>query len=357
METSVNSSTPIPVDRLHEYCARCLRAGGASSAHAEVTARVLTMTDTWGVFTHGSKLLAAYVRRVQADGLSSAREPRVVREGPAWAIVDGESTLGHVAAELAMKSAIDKAKSTGVSYVGTRNTSHFGAAGYYAQLASREGLIGLAMANDIPSVAAPGSRKAVLGSNPIAYSIPTSGDPILLDISTATVAGGKVYAAVQNHEEIPGDWLIGPDGKPTTDGSLYPHDASLAPMSGHKGYGIALLIETLAGLLSGASFLWGVGSWIFDDPSTPTDHGAAFIAVDAGAMSEDFTARVDRLVAEIRATPTAEGVERILIPGEREWAHRRTALAEGVRLPQDIVESLTRLAADLDVPSLIHGDP
>ena len=344
-------STRVSADELHAFCIKALRLAGASDSHAQITADTLVMTDTWGVFTHGTKLLRDYIRRVRGGGLKTDVEPQVVAGGPAWSIVDGGSCLGHVTSAFAMNDAIARAKTSGIAYVGVKNSCHFGAAGYYAWLAAKEGLIGIAMANDIRSVAAAGSRLCVTGSNPIAYAVPTGGDPILLDIAISTVAGGKVYAAFQRGEPIPDNWIIDSEGRPTTDSSLYPASAALTPMANHKGYGIALLIETLSGLLTGANITWQVGSWIWHDPSLPTNHGAAFLAIDIAKIMppDQFAIRVTHLVDEIHASPTADGVERLLIPHEREWNHRRKALVEGINLPSDVVGKLVGLAGDLDL--------
>ena len=310
------------------------------------------MTDTWGVFTHGTKLLRDYIRRVRGHGLRTDAEPFVAASGPAWSIVDGSSCLGHVTSTFAMHDAIARAKKTGIAYVGVKNSCHFGAAGYYAWLAANEGLIGIAMANDIPSVAAAGSRRSVTGSNPIAYAVPNgTKDPILLDMAISTVAGGKVYAAHQRGEPIPNNWLLDSEGRPTTDASLYPANGALTPLANYKGYGIALLIETLSGILTGASITWQVGSWISSDPSKPTEHGAAFLAIDIATMMapDQFERRVSHLVDEIHAAPTADGVDRLLLPGEREWNHRRKALVDGIDLPSDVVGKLVGLATDLNM--------
>lgn len=348
----MSSSILISADALHQFVTLALSRAGMSASDANTVADVLVTTDTWGVFTHGTKLLKDYVRRLRAGGIRQGAAPVIAAEGPAWATVDGQAAMGHIAAVFAMRTAIAKARTCGIAYVNVRNTCHFGAAGYYAWLAAQEGLIGVAMANDIPSVAAPGSRRAVTGSNPLAYAIPTgAGNPILLDMATSTVAGGKVYAAHQRGEPIPDNWIIGPDGRPTTDGSLYPAQAALAPMAGHKGFGIALLIETLSAVASGAAITRQVGSWIFDDPTTATHHGAAFLAIDVGAIlpRDEFNARITALVAEIHAAPTADGVDRLLLPGEREWNQRRRALVEGIILPPDVVAKLNDLTTELAI--------
>ena len=225
----------IPFAELHRFTCEALRRAGLSDADAATGTDVLATTDAWGVFTHGTKSLAGYLRRLQAGGLHPQGKPCIVAEGGAWATVDGDSSLGMVTSVFAMQTAIAKARQQGIAYVGVRNSCHFGAAGYYAWLAAREGLIGIAMANDIPSVAAPGSRGAVTGSNPLAYAVPAGKRrPMLLDISTATVAGGKVYAAKARGEPIPNNWIIDGDGRPTSDPSGFPQVGALLPMAGHN---------------------------------------------------------------------------------------------------------------------------
>ena len=315
---------------------------------ARTVAEVLATADSWGVFTHGTKLLCDYVHRILAGSINLTQPPEIERDGPGWALVDAHSAIGQVGATFAMHTAIEKAQRCGIAYVTVKNTNHFGAAGYYAWLAARQQCIGISVANDVPSVAAPGSRKAVLGSNPFAFGIPTGreSDPILLDIATSTVAGGKVYAARERGEPLPLDWIVGPDGLPTTDGSLYPLNASLQPMAGHKGYGISLLIETLAGVMSGAGMTWQVGNWMFGDRSKPTGHGAAFIAIDVTQImpESEYAARIHHVMDEIRATPTVDGVARVMLPGDREWAVLKTTPQNGIRLPPDVVAKHTELA-------------
>jgi LDH2 family malate/lactate/ureidoglycolate dehydrogenase len=218
-----DAAVTVSIAELREFVIATLRQTGLGQADSAITADALVETDALGVFTHGTKLLAGYLRKLRGGGYRPGATPRIEREGASWALIDGESGLGQVGGVFAIHTALAKARETGMAYVGLRNTGHIGAAGYYATLAARQGMIALVTGNDIPSVAAPGSRGPVLGSNPIAYGIPRgTDDPILLDMATAAVAGGKVYAAHQRGEPIPPTWLIGPDGQPTTDGSLYP---------------------------------------------------------------------------------------------------------------------------------------
>lgn len=342
------SDRKICCDKLGRFVIHALERAGLSSEDAKIAAEVLVTTDAWGTYTHGTKLLRGYLKRLKGGGLRASGKPRIVAEGPAWANVDGDSSLAMITSAFAMQTAIKKARSCGIACVGVRNSCHFGAAGFYAWLAAREGLIGLSMANDIPSVAAPGSRGAITGSNPISYAIPAGKfRPILLDMSVATVAGGKVYGARTRGEKIPNTWLVGADGKPTTDPSGYPQIGALQPAAGHKGYGIALLIEALSGILSGATTTWGVKSWLFDDPSIPTLHGAFFMAIDVDAMSPSglFARKVEGLIDEIHGAPRADGVNRLFVPGEMEWDRFDLAHQSGMSLPSDVWESLQESAA------------
>lgn len=342
----------VSIPALQQFCVTALERVGLSSADAQTTADALVMTDSMGVFTHGTKLLIGYLNRLRGGGYRAAGAPKIEREGPGWAVIDGDSALGQVGGVFAIRTAIAKARNVGVAYVGLRNTGHIGAAGYYSALAAREGLLSIVTGNDMPSVAAPGSRGAVMGSNPLAYGVPVGDrDPILLDMATAAVAGGKVYAAHQRGEPIPPTWIIDRNGLPTTDGSLYPHNASLAPMAGHKGYGLALLAEFLSGALPGGAMMWQVGSWIFDEPSKPSLHNAAFIVIDVNTISppSEFAARMQYIIDQVHAQPTADGIERVLLPGEREWKLRRAAEKDGIALPEDVMAKLRTVSEEYDV--------
>ncbi len=340
------ASVPVPVSSLTDFVTKALLSTGLSRPDADTTAEALVMTDTLGVYTHGTKLLAGYLKKLQGGGYPPTAKPKIEREGPAWAIVDGDSGLGQVGCHFAMQTAMQKAAQCGVAFVSLKNTGHIGAAGHFAGQAARSGFISMITGNDIPSVAAPGSKKAVLGSNPLAYAIPTGGDPILLDMATAAVAGGKVYAAIQRGETIPPTWLVGPDGLPTTDGTLYPHATALAPMAGHKGYGLGLWCEVLSALIPGGAMTWQVGSWMFDPPSRASWHNASFTVFHVDAMTDRsaFNSRIQSLIDEIHAAPAAEGIESVLLPGEREWKNAAAAQVHGIPLPPDVRMKLREAA-------------
>lgn len=334
---------PIALSQLEKFVCSTLESTGMSEGEAKIAAEALVMADSMGVHTHGTKLLAGYLRKLQGGGYKAKGSPKILRQGSGWAIIDGDSALGQIGGAFSIDVAISKAKNVGVAYVGLKNTGHIGAAGYYAWMAAREGFLGLVVGNDIPSVAGPGSTGPVLGSNPLAWAAPIPGsNPILLDMATAAVAGGKIYAARQRGEQIPSTWLIGSDGLPTTDANLYPQSASLAPMGGHKGYGIGLLAEMLSGIIPGGAVTWQVGSWMFDPTSMPSRHNAGFIVIDINAVSDndEYSNGIHRLVSEIHKTPTAADVGQVVLPGENEWNRREKAIGAGIVLPPDVREKL-----------------
>jgi ureidoglycolate dehydrogenase (NAD+) len=359
METGANSENRrVPVSRLHEFCVKAMVSSGMKETDAHITAEVLVTTDTWGTFTHGTKHLGSYLRRVRAGGTDPVAVPQVIAEGPSWAMVDGHSAMAMVSAYTGMELAIVKAQQSGVGYVGVKHSTHFGAAGFYASMALQYDMLGLAMSNVDANMTVPGARGNVIGNNPLAYAVPAGTEfPIMLDMALSTVAAGKIYAAQDLGTSIPNTWLVDGDGLPTTDIGGYPRVGSLLPMAGHKGYGLALLVEVLAAVLTGAAMtsqvrLWG-SEW-----DVPTDEGHAFIAIDVGAIMplEVFQERIDWLVREIHSAPRAKGASRIYLPGEMEWEKRTVALEQGIDLPDDVRASLIKMAHEVGLdPGELFG--
>lgn len=354
MSSARSTPGPVPVRILSEWVEQVLRRAGLSGRDAGVAAAPLVLADSMGVFTHGTKLLPGYLRKLLARGYRPDARPRIVRGGPGFAVVDGDASLGQIGCRFALEVALEKARAVGVAYVGLRNTGHIGAAGAQAVAAAREGFFAMVVGNDRPSVAAAGSRGAVLGSNPLAWAAPVpGGDPIFLDIATAAVAGGKVYAAVARGEPIPPGWIVDERGLPTVDGSSYPHRASLAPMAGHKGYGIGVLAEWLSGILAGGAVTTEVGSWLFDPPGDPTLHNAGFIVFDVAAIADPdaYAESLARFAAEVRGAAPAEGTDRVRLPGDLEWERHRHSLAAGITLPADVRSKLAEAGGIVDLES------
>lgn len=339
----------ILVHNLHKFCLEALVKAGMDATAAVTVADVLVMTDTWGTFSHGSGALRNYVRCLRAGGIDPRGTPEMISEGDSWAIVDAHCGMGMPAARIAMESAIRKAGRGTVSWVGVRNSSHFGAAGFYANMAVERQMIGIAMSNADPNMAVPGGRGNVLGNNPLAYGIPAGDEyPIILDIALSAVAAGKILAMKALGQSISAGWLSDAEGLPATDIGDWPATGSMMPMAGHKGYGIAVLIEILAALLTGGSVLDEAKSWILR-PGTHAGLGHAFLVINPAAILpiNDFKRRMDKMIRTIRNSPKAKDSQRIYLPGEIEWERRHDALANGIALPETVLVALNGTAEDL----------
>jgi ureidoglycolate dehydrogenase (NAD+) len=335
-------------DDLETYCTRAMEQAGLSKEDAAVSARVLTTTESWGVHTHGTRQIRPLMKNVRDGRIDAKARATVSTEGPAFAVVDGNHAMPPATACQAMDTAIRKAKDMGIAYVGVTRSSHFGAAGYYATMALAHDMIGVAMTNTDPWMTVPGGKGPILGTNPIAYAIPAGAEkPVFLDIATSSVAVTKILAAKALGKSLPDKWLVDEDGIPTNDPSQYPGRGALLPMAGHKGYGLAVLVETLTAVMTGAAFLNGVKCWLFDIPDR-ANQGHAFVAINVSAMMPlaNFKQRMDAMIREIKSAPKAADPGRIYLPGEMEWERQDKAKREGMELPDYVLVNLIGLAED-----------
>jgi ureidoglycolate dehydrogenase (NAD+) len=344
-----SSAKRVSAEKLKAFCIDALQSAGLSYDDAETAAQVLVTTDTWGTFTHGTHHLRNYITKIRAGGIDPKAKPQIVREGPGWAIIDGHAAIGMVTGCRAMELAIQKAATDGIGYVGVRNSTHFGGAGYYATLALPHDMMGIAMSNVDPIMVAPGGRVSVIGNNPFAYATPAGEEyPIFLDIALSAVASTKIHTAKALGKSIPADWIVDAEGLPATEIGDWPSVGSMLPMAGHKGYGLAILVEVLAGVLTGAAVTQEVKGWMAQ-VSEPPGTGHSFIAIDVGRIMPigAFKQRMDSMIQGIKASPKAKGADRIWLPGEMEWERRKVALREGIPLPEVVLESLAKLSQEI----------
>ena len=335
---------------LTNFCIAAMVKAGLSREDAELSARVFVTTDTWGTFTHGTRQIRGLMKNARRGRLVATAREKIVNQGPSWAIIDACDGMPPSISYRAVELAVEKARQSGMCYIGIRGSSHYGAAGFYANMIAENGMLGLSMCNVEPCMTVPGGKSRILGTNPIAYAAPTGTDrTIMLDIATSAVAATKIFAAKNEGRSIPDTWLVDEDGVPTTDPTGFPEKGSQLPMAGHKGYGLAVLVEILTATLSGAAMMSGVQSWVADTDA-PSNQGHAFLALDVGAMMppEEFHARMGAMAREIKSASMAEG-ETIFLPGEIEWNKRETALAEGIVMPEDVLISLRGLAEDSQI--------
>ena len=343
----------ISVSELTRFSKEAFEKAGITKENAAQAADVLVTTDTFGVLSHGTKNMYQYIEKMRVGGLDAKAEPTVEAEGPSWAIINGNDALGMLSASAAMNLAVEKAKKTGIAYVGVKNSCHFGAAGYYANLAAKQGMIGLSMSNADPNMAIPGSRDVAIGNNPFSFAVPLkNGKSVFLDIALSGAAALKIVMAREKGQQVPPGFLIDAEGLPTTDPSGFPYESHLLPMAAHKGYGFAIMVETLASVLTGASMLSQVVSWNLK-LSDKNRVGHAFIAIDISQMMDpnEFADRMEHVVKELKAAPLAKDAAKIFVPGEMEWARREKALAEDrLELTDAMVENMEKLSEMLKMP-------
>lgn len=342
------SSLAVSAERLKQFCAAALVKAGVSAEDAAVAALVLVSNNMRGTSSHGTVNLYRYVKQILGGGMNPLAPFGIVSEGPAWALADGNAGLGTVTSYKAMQLAISKARTSGIAMVSVRNSMHFGAAGFYALMAAQQDMIGLSMSNADQTMSVPGAVGRVIGNNPLSYAVPTGTKPVFLDIAMSMVAGLKIVRFQREGKDIPPHWSFDLHGNPTTDPAQFSLGGALAPIGGHKGYGLALMVEILSAVLSGAAVTRDIKNWTID-LAHPSDEGHLFIAVNIGMLMpiDRFKSRMDNLVEQIRQSTKAHGVERILLPGELELEQEEQSAAEGIELDEDTGESLGALAAAL----------
>jgi LDH2 family malate/lactate/ureidoglycolate dehydrogenase len=314
----------------------------------------MVQTDLAGVDSHGVSMLMDYDESRRKGRLNLKARPRVVREGPASALVDADAGLGHPAAVMAMELAIGKARALQVGVASVFNSHHFGAAGYYAALASRAGMVGMVTsATRTIGVVPTRARVPVLGTNPIAFAAPARRNaPFLLDMATSAAAANKVKVYGLHGKQIPAGWVLDDEGEAVRDpeaaldilyrtkkGGLTPLGGT-PEMSSHKGYGLALMAHILGGTLSGASF-----SPIrvrTQKPQDPDRLGHFFLAIDPRAFRPEgaFEDDLDALIDVMHSTPPLDPAQPVLVPGDPEAASREQRLREGIPLPDALREKI-----------------
>jgi len=238
----------------------------------------------------------------------------------------------------------------GAAWGGVRNSNHFGATAYYVLQIARQGMVGIAVTNSPPAMAPWGGRAPLLGTNPIAIAVPSDAEPLVIDMATSLVAKGRILLAQTAGETtIPAGWALDAHGRPTTD-VAEALKGTVAPLGAHKGSGLALMIDILAGALTGAAMATGLGQ-LHSNQDKRQGLGHLFGAIDIDQLVPltEFTRRVGELAAVVRATQPAEGVERIYLPGELETETRRRRLEHGVPLADGVKVSLESLAAELGI--------
>ena len=350
-ETTAGPATAL-VDHcdLEDRVARLFMETGVPAGQAEGIAEILVLADLRGIESHGVNFAPRYVRGLAKGELNPNPDVRVVGGRGAVAVVDADNGLGYVSARMGMEWAIELARVHAIGAVTVRNSNHFGMAGFYALQAVDAGMIGHATTDGPPHTVAWGARRPVVCNDPIAWAFPTGAPPAILVDTALTGVKEKIRLAAQRGESIPGDWAVGPDGRPTTD-PVVALEGSLLPIGGPKGSALIVANELLCGALSGARFSYEISPALV----MGADHhdrwacGHFLLAVDPDAFvgADVFRRRADEFAAALRGTEAAEGVERVYLPGEREWLLSEERRRTGLPVARTTLRSLEAVATEL----------
>ena len=337
------ASPQYDVAALRDFSRDLLAAAGAGDADAELVAHSLVDADRAGIFSHGLLRLPLYLRAMEAGGVDATARPRVVREHGAVTVLEAGSTFGQVAMQQAVEIAGSAAATHGMAGVAVQGSTHFGAGRFWMEQLAERGLAGILTSTTGPVAAPFGGSRPILGTNPLSIALPSAGpSPLIVDLATTAGAYGKVVAAHQEGQTIPADWAVDATGEGTIDPGAVLDGGALLPFGGHKGSGVAVLIEGLSAALSSAAFAFRTVD-IWQDPSSQMNTGHLLLALDIAAFGDPDQVRrkVEELQQEVRAShPAAE----VVAPGDLESSRLRAA-AHSVELAPSTVAQLRELAA------------
>lgn len=346
----------IAVSEIKRFISECMQKVGAPSRQAEALANLLAEADYRGQFSHGINRLEMYMEDLIQKVCDPAAEPVIISERPATALVDGKNGIGAYVSRFCMDLAMKKAKEVGIGLVTCRGSNHFGIAGMYVSQALEQGMIGMSFTNTSPVMSPTGSKQAALGTNPISMGAPgLTGDSFLIDMATTTVAMGKIEIEKLKGKPIKEGWAQGPDGKFTTDATVAMKQGSLMPLGGmeasYKGYGLAMLVEILCGVLSGASYGPGVRLWA--NRVKPANLAHCFIAIDLKGFEPGFEKRLSDLMTILRNLQPTDPTMPVLVPGDLERSHKNLVdKAGGIGYIKDQIDNCKRIAEKHNVKEL-----
>ncbi|AHY46993.1 Malate/L-lactate dehydrogenase [Rubrobacter radiotolerans] len=336
---------------LQEFCTEVLKAAGVPGDDAGIVAASLVDADLAGTGSHGVTRMSDYLGRMEQGLVSPVTKIDLVRETPSTALLDANDGWGQVASERAVELAVRKAGEVGSAWVGVRNSNHNGTAAYWTEKIARQGMVGICSMNTSPVMAAHGSKRPTLGTNPLSIAVPSSsGRPVVLDMATSNQARGKIILAAKNDDPIPEGWAITQEGLPTTD-AKEALKGSVLPLGGPKGSGLAIMLDILSGVLTGASFGASMPR-MYDDPA-PQRVGHIFSAIDIEVFMppDEFLARMDEKERETREGPPAPGFERVRMPGDGRHERQAERRAHGIPLSREVYAELLDLAGRYGVPT------
>lgn len=327
---------------LGTYCKNLLTASGVDEGCARAVAEVLIDADLTGVSTHGVSRLSIYMERMNKGLVSKHNNIKIQQESPSSVVIDAGNTLGAPSAKFAMETCIKKAAETGCCFATVKHSNHFGAAAFYTKMAAQHGMIGFACTNLTGKIAPFGSVDPFMGTNPISVSAPSNGKPVVLDMTPSVVALGKLILAQKLGQSIPLGWALDKDGKPTTD-PAQGRKGSLVPIGGPKGSGMAIMVEILSGILSGAGCAPQLHDLYEFDAPQGIGHFMGAIDVSHFLDLDTFRTALSAMIGQIKGLRKAEGFDEILMPGELELNRAETNMQNGIQLSDPVYQELLEL--------------
>jgi LDH2 family malate/lactate/ureidoglycolate dehydrogenase len=339
----------IAPERLKEAVIEVLKGVGAAEDEAFLVAESLIRAEMRGTDTHGLPYLTLLVERVEARLVSVPTLVKVLKEDGATALLDGGNGIGQVAGWKAMEMSVRKAREFGIGLTLVRNTNNLGFLAFYTMHAAEQGFVGITMGNANAAISPWGGAEAFFGTNPLSIAVPGSGEPLALDMSSSVVARGKIRKAQRLGEKIPPGWALDESGTPTED----PEAAlkgTLLPIGGPKGYGLALMVDVLAGMLSGAAFGRDIKS--FHQLMGPTGVGALTLAINVERFMPlgHFRNLMKGYLDSIRGSRKANGTARIYLPGEIESEKEKASRARGIELKAASIDMVNQMLEKLQNP-------
>lgn len=335
----------IPKAELHTVCRAAFERVGVPSPDADAAADILVVGDLMGISTHGTRRVIIYCQRILDGAIVADPEITVEERSPCLAVIDGGNGMGPVVGSRGVAAAVRLAKESGMAYVGCRNSHHFGPVAPYSARACDAGMVSIMGTNTQPVMAPWGGAALAHGNNPIGVAAPRRDGPdFILDMAQSVVAFSKLRHAHEAGETIPEGWAADADGHGTTD-PLAGMKGWVLPIGGHKGYGLALAVDMLSGVLSGGHSATGVNQ-LFRRDETPQGVAHFFIALDPARLlgEETYYAQMETFCQTIKATPPADAGDPVLVPGEPEAESMAETLEAGIPMPRERFEDIERIA-------------
>ncbi|MFI3298168.1 MAG: Ldh family oxidoreductase [Rikenellaceae bacterium] len=348
--------------RLMDFCEKLFAEMGCSTDDAQIISKVLLEAELHGLSSHGMLRVRDIYELYKAGRINTKAQPRIVHESPSTATVDGDGGIGIVAAHFAMKVAIEKAKNAGTGWVAVKNSNHFGIAGYYAEMAVENDMVGVSMTNANPLVAPTFSVSRMLGTNPLAVAIPTGNQPTFVaDFATTPIARGKLAIMGKQGKSVPHGYVQDAAGVPSTDPDIITRGGAIVPLGGdyehgsHKGFCMGALIDIFSSVFSGANFGPFVPPQVaylpLLDKSVGEGLGHFFGAmrIDAFRTAEEFKGSMDEWIETFRGAKPADGQDRVYIPGDIEREKKARILSDGIVLVEAVEKDLKEIGAEFSI--------